>query len=160
VLNQSLFSSRHHEWSTPQRLFDVLNDSFRFTLDACATAKNAKCQHYFGEEDDGLRQRWTGRVFMNPPYGHQIVSWVKKAFEESQTNAEVVVCLLPARTDTRWWQDYCLKGEVGFIRGRLKFGEARNAAPFPSALVVFSRYANKLTKILSALQDGKEGPNS
>jgi DNA N-6-adenine-methyltransferase Dam len=74
---------------------------------------------------------------MNPPYGRQITKWVRKAFEEARTNAQLVVCLLPARTDTRWWHAYCLKGEILFIRGRLKFGDAKNSAPFPSVLVIF-----------------------
>lgn len=76
---------------------------------------------------------------MNPPYGREVGKWVKKACEESRENAEFVVCLLPARTDTSWWHDYCLKGEIYFIRGRLKFGSAKNSAPFPSAIVCFRR---------------------
>ena len=139
MLNPNLFSSRTDEWSTPQAFFDSLNERFHFTLDPCATSQNAKCSSYFTKAENGLTQRWTGRVFMNPPYGQEIGKWIKKAFEESHENAELVVCLLPARTDTSWWHDYCMAGEVYFVRGRLKFGNAKNSAPFPSAIVCFQR---------------------
>jgi len=139
MLNSALLSSRSQEWSTPKELFDQLNGIFRFTLDPCATCENAKCKNYFTKAEDGMRQPWIGRVFMNPPYGRQVGKWVRKAFDEAQQNAELVLCLLPARTDTRWWHQYCMRGEIVFIKGRLKFGEARNSAPFPSALVLFRR---------------------
>jgi hypothetical protein len=90
-------------------------------------------------KDDGLSQRWSGKVFLNPPYGRQTGRWVRKAFEES-LNGVFVVCLLPARTDTRWWQDYAKRGHVYFLRGRLRFGNAVNTAPFPSAIVTFGRF--------------------
>lgn len=137
MLNTAFLTSRSSEWTTPQDFFEALDQQFHFTLDPCATPQNAKCKRYFTKADDGLAQPWTGRVFMNPPYGRQIGKWVRKAYEESQKNAEIVVCLLPARTDTRWWHDYCLKGEILFVKGRLKFGDAKNAAPFPSAIVCF-----------------------
>ena len=70
---------------------------------------------------------------MNPPYGREIGRWMKKASEASAT----VVCLVPARTDTAWWHDYAMQGEIEFLRGRLKFGDSKNSAPFPSAIVVF-----------------------
>ncbi len=134
------FSSATPEWPTPQDLFDELSFVYGgFSLDPCSTAQNAKCQNFFTKEQDGLRQSWTGKVFMNPPYGREIGRWVKKAWEESQKGA-LVVCLLPARVDTRWWHDYAKKGHVHFIRGRLKFGDARNSAPFPSAIVTFGKF--------------------
>ena len=134
------FSSASAEWATPQSLFDELSWLFGgFTLDPCATPQNAKCKTFFTREDDGLSQAWTGKVFMNPPYGRQIGLWVKKAYEESRRGT-LVVCLLPARTDTRWWQDYAKRGHVVFLRGRLRFGDAKQAAPFPSAIVTFGRF--------------------
>ena len=136
------FSSATDEWETPQGLFDELSWLFGgFTLDPCATAKNAKCARFFTRAEDGLAQRWEGKVFLNPPYGRAIGRWVQKAYEESRSGA-LVVCLLPARTDTRWWQEYVKRGQVWFLRGRLKFGDARNSAPFPSAIVIFGRYFN------------------
>ena len=136
-MNEGMYSSSTPEWATPQELFDELDAEFHFTLDPCATIDNAKCTKFFTEHDDGLTRQWHPHtVFMNPPYGRQIYAWVKKAYEESQLGA-TVVCLLPSRTDTRWWHDYCMKGEIRFIKGRLKFGSGKNSAPFPSAIVIF-----------------------
>jgi phage N-6-adenine-methyltransferase len=120
-------------------LFDKLNKTYQFTLDPCANEANAKCARFFTKEANGLLEDWHGRVFMNPPYGREIKSWVRRAYEESRTNAEVVVCLLPSRTDTAWWHDYCMKGEITFIRGRLYFGDGKGRSPFPSAIVVFKK---------------------
>ena len=92
---------------------------------------------YFTEEIDGLSQEWTGICWMNPPYGRTIGKWMKKAYDSSLTGA-TVVCSVPARTDTNWWHDYAMKGDVEFIKGRLKFGGSKNSAPFPSAVVVFN----------------------
>jgi len=131
------FMSSTSEWSTPQWLFDTLNVEFHFTLDPCATPGNAKCPNYFTLKEDGLSQDW-GRntVFMNPPYGRAISRWMRKAYESARQGA-TVVCLVPARTDTNWWHQFAIKGEVRFLKGRIRFGDARNTAPFPSAVVVF-----------------------
>jgi phage N-6-adenine-methyltransferase len=136
-LNDGMYSSETPEWSTPQELFDKLNDEFAFTLDPCATDENHKCEKWFTVQQDGLSQPWVPEnVFMNPPYGRVIGAWMKKAYDESLLGA-LVVCLVPARTDTAWWHDYAMLGEIRFIRGRLKFGRSANSAPFPSALVIF-----------------------
>jgi phage N-6-adenine-methyltransferase len=136
------FSSKTDEWATPQQFFDEVDREFGFDLDACATPLNAKCERYFTRADDGLAQEWAGRVWLNPPYGRSIGDWMAKAWEASQTTAELVVCLVPVRTDTRWWHEHAAHGEVRFLRGRLKFGDAENSAPFPSALVVFRNAAH------------------
>ncbi len=133
-----------YEWETPQSLFDTLRSEFHFTLDPCATPDNAKCPFYFTTDINGILQDWgRNKVFMNPPYGRTISQWVKKAYNASLSGA-TVVCLLPARTDTGWWWDYCMKGEIRFIRGRIKF-RGRNTkgvlvnypATFSSAIVIF-----------------------
>src|ERR1035437_6832229 len=129
------FSSKSNEWSTPQDLFDKLNAEFNFTLDPCCTKDNAKCKKFFTIEDNGLMQSWKNeRVFMNPPYGRAIGKWIEKAYYESRMGV-LTVCLIPSRTDTEYWHTYVMKGEIRFIKGRLKFGECRNSAPFPSAIV-------------------------
>jgi phage N-6-adenine-methyltransferase len=131
------FSSASDDWPTPQDFFDRMNALHGpLELDVCASPENAKCPRYYTREDDGLAQPWTGRCWMNPPYGRTIGLWMRKAYEESQRGA-LVVCLVPARTDTARWHDYATKGQVTFIRGRLKFGGHVNSAPFPSATVVF-----------------------
>ncbi len=133
-----MFSSATDQWPTPIDLFVKVDRVFKFDLDVCADAKNAKCERFFSEDDDGLSQDWTGVCWMNPPYGRDIGKWVEKAHKSAIEHGATVVCLLPARTDTRWWQNFCLDAqEVHFIKGRLKFGDAKNSAPFPSALVVF-----------------------
>ena len=134
--NELMFSSKTDLWATPQDFFDKYNAKYGFQLDVCATKENAKCSRYFTIDDDGLSQEWNGICWMNPPYGRNIKHWVKKAYESS-LNGATVVCLLPARTDTAWWHDYCIKGQIEFIRGRLKFGGSKNSAPFPSAVVTF-----------------------
>lgn len=132
-----MFSSATDQWATPQAFFDEWDAIFRFDLDVCADSRNAKCWRYFSEQDNGLYQVWApNRCWMNPPYGREIGRWMQKAYDESQKGA-TVVCLVPARTDTAWWHDYAMKGTITFIRGRLKFGDATNSAPFPSAVVVF-----------------------
>lgn len=138
IITQGMFTSRSDMWETPQWLFDKLNAAWMFSLDVCATAENAKCKHFITPEMDALRDDiyWHGTCWMNPPYGRQIGLWVKKAYESAQRGA-TVVCLLPARTDTAWWHDYCMKGDITFLRGRLKFGDSKNSAPFPSAIVIF-----------------------
>ena len=137
------FSSASNEWATPQSFFDALNREFSFTLDPCSTHENAKCENHFTKDDDGLSQNWGGhRVFCNPPYGKELPKWVKKCYEESQKGA-LVVMLIPARTDTSYFHDYVYhKAEIRFVRGRLKFGEGKNSAPFPSMVVVYKNNQN------------------
>lgn len=132
------FSSATAEWSAPQDFFDKLNAVHHFTLDVCATVENAKCARFFTKEQDGLAQAWAPeRCWLNAPYGRNIKLWMRKAYEESLKGA-LVVCLVPSRTDTAWWHDYAMKGQIEFLRGRLKFGGHTNSAPFPSAVVVFN----------------------
>lgn len=133
-MNKVMFSSKTDLWATPQDLFDKLNEEFGFDVDVCALPSNAKCDKYYTPLDDGLSQKWEGVCWCNPPYGREIGKWVKKA-HESKTK---VVMLLPARTDTKWFHDYIYgNAEIRFIKGRLKFGDATNAAPFPSMIVIF-----------------------
>lgn len=121
-------------WGTPQNLYDALDAEFDFTLDPCTDGTNSMCPRWFTDiAQDGLTEDWSGeRVFMNPPYTECEV-WMRKAFE----SGTLVVCLVPVRTDTAWWHDYAMRGEVRLIRGRLRFGNATANAPFPSAIVVF-----------------------
>ena len=132
------FSSKTDLHSTPQDFFDELNREFGFEVDVCALPVNAKCEKYYTPEQDGLSQTWEGVCWMNPPYGREIGKWIEKAYDSSLSGA-TVVCLVPSRTDTRWWHKHAMKGEIRFIKGRLKFGGAKNSAPFPSAVVIFRR---------------------
>ena len=137
-----MFSSKKEDWETPQGFFDELNTEFHFTLDAAASPDNAKCPVYFAEEQDGLAQSWKGHtVWCNPPYGRYTTGkWVKKAYEEYKRAGCTIVMLLPARTDTIWFHDYVLgKAEIRFIKGRLKFGESKGPAPFPSLVAIYGK---------------------
>jgi len=135
-----MFSSKTDQWSTPQDFFNELDKEFNFTLDPCADNFNRKCYTYYTEAEDGLKQDWNGyTVFCNPPYGSAIKDWVKKCSDESKLPDTTVVMLIPARTDTKYFHDYIYNKakEIRFIKGRLKFGDSKNPAPFPSMVVVF-----------------------
>lgn len=137
-MNPALLSSASVEWYTPWDFFNEVSEEHGpFDLDPCCTEENRKAKKFFTKETDGLAHPWFGRVWMNPPYGRVIGAWMRKAWEESQRGCKVV-CLVPARTDTSWWHDFAMKGEIKFIRGRLKFGGCKNSAPFPCALVIFN----------------------
>ena len=133
-----MFSSKSDIWATPQEFFNSLNAEFNFTLDPCALPDNAKCSKFYTPEQNGLKQDWSNEtVFCNPPYS-DIKNWVEKAYNEAKRGAKVVM-LIPARTDTRYFHDFIYgQHEIRFVRGRLKFGDQKNSAPFPSMVVVFS----------------------
>lgn len=139
-----MFSSKSDEWSTPNSFYQKLNKQFNFTLDPCATEENHKCEKYHTIEIDGLKQDWRNEsVFVNPPYS-KIYDWTKKCFEEGQKYGTCVVLLIPARTDTKYFHEFVMKAtEVRFVKGRLKFGNEKNSAPFPSMIVVFDGMATK-----------------
>lgn len=151
MVAKALLSSKTDEWETPQDLFDRLDEEFCFGVDVCATEDNAKCLVYLGPGArakhfrDGLGCQWStiSANWMNPPYSN-IRAWVQKAWDESERGA-TVVCLVPARVDTKWWSIFWDhdnhrprrgKDQVRFIKGRLKFVGAEHSAPFPSAIVV------------------------
>jgi phage N-6-adenine-methyltransferase len=142
-INAGIFSSNVDRWETPASFMAVLREEFDFDLDPCALPSSAKAPIYFTPTDDGLRHRWHGTVFMNPPYGRGIGDWVAKARTEARLGA-TVVALIPARTDTGYWHEHVMEAatEVRFIRGRLHFGgdheRTAHNAPFPSALVIFT----------------------
>ncbi len=132
------FRSSNQEWETPDGIFIPLNQEFGFTLDVAASKENHKCRRYFTEKDDALSKSWFGEIcWLNPPY-RQVKLWIKKAYQESQKGA-IVVCLVQARTNTDWWHDYCMKGEIRFIRGRPKFKGCKYGLPQPLAMVIFRR---------------------
>lgn len=139
MITKGLLTSNTDEWATPKEFFDKLNKIYNFTLDPCATKENHKCKNYFTKEQDGLKQEWGGnRVFCNPPYGREISKWVEKAYNENKKGTFIVM-LVPARTDTKWFHNYIYKKhEIRFIKGRLKFNDGKQSAPFPSMLVIMN----------------------
>jgi phage N-6-adenine-methyltransferase len=154
-MNDVHFSSKSVEWETPQDFFDKLNAEFDFTLDACASDENYKCERYFTVRDNGLAQSFTGeRVWINPPYGTHIKRWIEKA---ATTPSEVTVMLIPARTDTKAWHRHIFgNAEIRFIEGRLKFNGHQRDAPFPCAVVIFRPKGIHMT--LKQLAENYLGP--
>lgn len=138
-MNSVHFSSKTNEWTTPQDLFETLDNIFHFTLDPCCTHETAKCLKHYTVEDDGLSKSWHREtVFMNPPYGNEISKWLRKAYRESLWTPMPVVCLIPARTDTEFWHWYVMKANyIHLVKGRIRFGGSKTGTPFPSAIVVF-----------------------
>ena len=142
-------SSEDDTWTTPKAFFAKLDDEFDFVLDAAALASSALCQNWYGPDHpdptmrDAFTRNWTedaagGTIWLNPPYGKTIKDWMAKADLEA-SRGSTVVALVPARTDTRWWHESCIHHDIRFIRGRLKFGDQKNAAPFPSAVVILRK---------------------
>lgn len=138
-MNPVHYSSKTTEWETPDALFAQLDAEFHFTIDPCATKKNAKCERFYTKKDDGMSQSWAGEiVFLNPPYGNAVKWWVKKCHDEAQKYGKVIVALLAARTDTKWFHSYIYgKAEIRFLKGRVTFKGAPHPAPFPSMIVVW-----------------------
>jgi phage N-6-adenine-methyltransferase len=137
-------SSAKMDWATPASIYDPLNEEFGFTLDVCADRHNRKCDDYFSVDDDGLEKEWAGTCWMNPPYGRELKQWIAKAYC-SKVIGVTTVCLVPARTDTKWWSIFWdhdlhemrdLRDEVRFVKGRIRFEGAPASAPFPSAVIV------------------------
>jgi phage N-6-adenine-methyltransferase len=156
-LNAGMLSSKSPTWETPQWLFERLDAIFKFQLDAAASRENNKCERYLNPEHSAFNHPWTpGPVWLNPPYGAGVIDrFVARAQAEAERHSEVVVCLIPARTDTEWfriiWQHARL---IVFLYGRLKFVGAETSAPFPSALAIFSpepleRYPGLLATVAS-----------
>ena len=135
-----MFSSKSDEWETPHDFFQKLDTKYNFTLDPCASPENSKCKNFYTIEDDGLQQSWEGEtVFVNPPYS-KIKDWVIKCHREALKPNTIVVMLIPSRTDTRWWHQYCMSAhQIFFVKGRLRFEGGEHSAPFPSAVIVFKK---------------------
>ena len=158
MINMSVhYTSNSNEWTTPQEFYNRLDSEFNFDLDPCSDGYNAKCERFFTKEDDGLIQDWSNStVFMNPPYGRAIKDWIRKAYEESKKGS-TVVALIPSRTDTQYWHNYVMKAEeIRLVKGRIKFGEGRNSAPFPSAVVIFNPHTRSMP-ILSVMESEIKG---
>ena len=134
--NNNRFESKNQSYETPDNLFNRINNIFNFTRDVCASEENKKCENFWSEENSCLDKKWDGVNWMNPPF-KDMKKFIKKAYEE-RYNA-ITVCLLPARTNAKWWHEYCMKGEVYFICGRPKFKGCIHGLPQPLALVVFGK---------------------
>jgi len=143
-----LFSKDIQTYSTPQELFDWVDSVFHFTVDVCADKSNHKCSKYYNEETNGLLQSWSDEVaWCNPPYS-ETKPWILKGVESIETTeCKTVVYLIPARVETKIWQETIapFASKIIFLKGRLKFSGNKNSAPFPSALVIFGQWVDRYT---------------
>jgi phage N-6-adenine-methyltransferase len=147
-----MYMSVKQDWGTPLSLFNTLDAEFHFNLDAAASQYNTKVKKYLSIEDNALTRAWFDRVWLNPPFGRDISVWVAKALSEAVHHAECVVCLLPVRSDSRWWHDSVMKAaEIRLLSKRLRFEGATNRAPFPTAIVIFDGYDHGETPRLSTM---------
>jgi site-specific DNA-methyltransferase (adenine-specific) len=150
--NNVLFSSKSDEWYTPHKLFKELDNKYNFVFDLAFSKENCKTRDGFTIKENALNQDWyvitrdcindglTGWLWLNPPYS-KCKEFVDKAYSEMFLGAKIVM-LIPSRTDTKWFHNYIYKKEgvsIEFIKGRLKFGDSKNSAPFPSMLVEFNK---------------------
>ena len=155
--NRVHFSSEKHNWKTPKKLLqDVLLwfDRAHFNIDVCSSKSNVPARHFFTPKENGLLQEWRGLCWMNPPYGREIEQWIRKA---RTSRSATVVCLVPARTDTKWWHEHIVSAAsvILFLRGRVRFEGAPASAPFPSAIVVFGKVRKKtITRIKCSTLSG------
>jgi len=137
MLNKSIYSHEKDDWETPQELFDCLSREFSFNLDIGATNKNSKCDLFIEDiEDCEFIPEFDGFAFCNPPYSSQ-----RKFIEFSIKNKIPTVFLLLAITDTKMFHYLIYKKEyfeIRFLKGRLKFSESKNSAPFPSMIVIYN----------------------
>lgn len=138
-----MFNIQKEDQETLQELFIKLDREFNFTVDVASNKENHKCKRYYTKLANRLLQSWDKEiVWCNPPYGRKVGDWVEKASRSNTT----VVMLLSDRTDTKWFHNYIYKKiEIRFLKGRLKFGDSKNFAPFPSMVVVFKNF-KKLKK--------------
>ena len=139
TIQKAMVSSKSNEWSTPKWFYDLLDKEFNFTLDPCSTHENTKCKKHYTLEDDGLSKDWSKDVvFMNPPYGGHAGKWIEKACVEADRGA-IVACLIVAAPHRSYWHDYIFPRatQIRWLRGRLAFGDAKETAPFGSAIVIF-----------------------
>ena len=84
AINNVLYSSESEVWETPKGLFDKLDTEFHFDIDVCALPSNAKCTYFFTPDQDGLKQKWEGVCWMNPPYGRKIGAWMSRPWKQRQ----------------------------------------------------------------------------
>jgi phage N-6-adenine-methyltransferase len=152
--DKNRFKSTNQTWETPDSLFRQIDSQFHFTRDVTASKENTKCKDFWSEDDSCLDKTWDGVNWMNPPYKN-MKKFIKKAFDERE-NA-ITVCLIPARTNTKWWHDWCMKGEVYFICGRPKFKGCKYGLPQPLAFVVFGIGEGKMSSFIPAIMDNEKG---
>jgi phage N-6-adenine-methyltransferase len=156
MVDKVLFESKSTDWLTPNEIIDLVVEMLgSIDLDPCASESdifNIPAKMYYTEWSNGLDKKWEGKVYVNPPYGKDISKWIYKAIHEyNDGNASEIILLIPARTDTRWFQDLFKSGNFVWCawKGRLKFSNSVNSATFPSAIVYMGSNNVKFINVFS-----------
>jgi hypothetical protein len=151
-------SSRRQDYTTPQDLADKLMWVVGgiFDVDPCSPTRDpelaiVKAHRLLTIADNGLKAKWSGLVYLNPPYG-EAGRWVRKAVKESAAGDATVFGLLPVRTGRPWWTRYVVDAgsEVFSLQGRLTFGDAKNSAQFDNALIIWGGTAELIARVREA----------
>ena len=148
MMTSVMFSKDSDEWATPKDFYNHLDSLYEFVFDLACSKDNCKTADGFTLLENALEQDWFqisldtdgGWLWCNPPYS-KCKEFVDKAYSEMLLGAKIIM-LIPSRTDTKWFHSFIYKQagvEIEFIKGRLKFGEAKNSAPFPSMIVKFEK---------------------
>ncbi len=153
--DKNRFASKKQDWETPDELFNPLHKEFNFTLDLAGDKINSKIPNVITKEENAFDIDWKGICWLNPPYGskgYKLKDWVIRAYEQSMKHKSTIVMLIPARTNNQWWHEYCMKGEVRFIKGRPKFKGCVHGLPQPLAIVIFNGEYSGIMKTQECVQ--------
>jgi phage N-6-adenine-methyltransferase len=135
------FKSETVEYSTPVALFAPLAAEFSLQRDVCASQANAKLRIFWTKDDDALSKEWTDNCWMNPPFNRELSKWVRKAHAEAKKHDNTIVCLIPVRSNTKWWRETIVDAEVRFINGEVNFNDLARGLWLPMCVVIFGRAA-------------------
>lgn len=135
--------SKSIEYSTPLKIIEPLIKEFDLTKDVCASLENYKLTEYWTKTDDALSKDWIGNCWMNPPFDKNLGKWVKKAFFETEKNKGTKVCLIPVRSNTKWWAEVSIKSEIRFINGEVNFNDEKRGLWLPLCIMIFGEKAEK-----------------
>ena len=131
------FKSDSIEYSTPLKIVNPLIDEFGITKDVCASINNYKLSDYWTKEDNALAQFWIGNCWMNPPFSKDLNKWVKKACNDAIQFGGTKVCLIPVRSNTKWWAEVSVQSEIRFINGEVNFNDAERGLWLPMCIMIF-----------------------
>ena len=131
--------SKKTEYSTPPKIVEPLIKEFNITKDVCASSENHKLPDYWTKEDDALAKTWEGNCWMNPPFGRHISKWVRKAYSEASNGTKV--CLIPVRSNTKWWAEVSPNSEIRFINGEVNFNNEPRGLWLPMCIIIFGEQA-------------------
>jgi site-specific DNA-methyltransferase (adenine-specific) len=138
---QVVGESNSVEYSTPLKIVEPLITEFGLTRDVCASALNHKLPDYWTKEDNALAKDWIGNCWMNPPFSRDLNKWVKKACNDAERFGGTKVCLIPVRSNTKWWAEVCVKAEIRFINGEVNFNDEERGLWLPMCIIIFGEKA-------------------